>query len=259
MKIKEIIDAIERYAPLSLQESWDNAGVQVGNTSLEATGALLCTDVTEAIVGEAVDRGYNLVISHHPLIFHALKKITGRSPVERIVEQAIKRDLTIYCAHTNMDNVPGGVNFKMAEKLGMTDVEILAPREDNGMSGLGVVGHVEPEGAVAFLKRVKDTFGARALRYSGNLNRTVGRVALCGGAGASLIEAALHARADVYVTGDVKYHEFAAHENSLILADIGHYESEQYTKEIFLDVIQKKNPTFAVAFASKEENQVKYL
>ncbi|MBQ2074520.1 MAG: Nif3-like dinuclear metal center hexameric protein, partial [Muribaculaceae bacterium] len=131
MKVKEITNAIEEYAPLYLQESWDNSGMQVGDPESEVTGVLLCTDVREEIIDEAIERGANVVISHHPLLFRGLKKIVGRSYQERIVARAIKHDITIYAAHTNMDSALCGVNFKMAEKLGLRNVRVLCPQTDS--------------------------------------------------------------------------------------------------------------------------------
>jgi len=145
MKVSEIASLIEAYAPLSLQEDWDNAGIQVGDPQATVTGVLLCTDVTEAVVAEAIDRGMNMVVSHHPLIFHGLKKVMGRNPVERTVAMAIKHDITIYSAHTNMDNAPGGVSWLMAQKIGMTDVEVLDAHTDAATGkavGSGVIGNV---------------------------------------------------------------------------------------------------------------------
>ncbi len=258
MKIKEITQAIEAYAPLELQESFDNAGVQVGDVEREVTGVLLCTDVREPIVAEALELGCNLIISHHPLIFHAIKKLDGSDYVKRIVAMAIKHDLTIYAAHTNMDITLGGVNHKMAEKLALTGVEVL---DDTGeQDHLGVIGDLPvPLDALDFLRRVKDAFGCAAVRYSGDTARPVSRVALCGGSGAFLKAKAIARGAHAFVTADVKYHEFMGDEDRLLLADIGHYESEQFTKEIFCDIICKKNPNFAVHFAKNEQNQLKYL
>ena len=130
MKIKEIVSALERFAPLPLQDGFDNAGLQVGLTEAEATGALLCLDVTEAVVDEAITLGYNLIVSHHPLIFKGYKSITGRDYIERCIMKAISNGITIYSAHTNLDNAPGGVNFKIAEKIGLKNVRILAPKEE---------------------------------------------------------------------------------------------------------------------------------
>ena len=266
MKIREITDAIEQYAPLRLQEEWDNAGIQVGDPESDITGILLCTDATEAVVGEAISLGYNLVISHHPLIFRGLKKIMGRTPVERTVAMAIKHDITIYSAHTNMDSAWQGVSFKMADKIGMTDVEFLDDNRvdayganESTSAGCGVIGNIEPAPATEVLKRVKAAFEVGAVRYSGNGNAIISRVALCGGAGGFLIDKAVEMGAQLYVTADMRYHDFLDNSPRIVTADIGHYESEHFTKEIFLEIIQKKSPTFAVAFAKNETNQVNYL
>ncbi len=266
MKIREITDAIEQYAPLRLQEEWDNAGIQVGDPEADITGVLLCTDATEAVVAEAISRGFNLVISHHPLIFRGLKKIMGRTPVERAVAMAIKHDITIYSAHTNMDSAWQGVSFRMAQKIGMTDVKFLDDNEvmpygDIGCitAGCGVIGDIKPMTAREVLERVKAAFEVGAVRYSGDSDRLVTRVALCGGAGGFLLDKAVAAGAQLYVTADMRYHDFLDNSQRIVVADIGHYESEHFTKEIFLEIIQKKNPTFAVAFAKNEVNQVNYL
>ena len=266
MRIREICDAIEQYAPLRLQEEWDNAGIQVGDPDADITGVLLCTDATEAVVAEAIERGFNLVIAHHPLIFRGLKKIMGRTPVERTVAMAIKHDITIYSAHTNMDSAWQGVSFRMADKIGMTNVQFLddnpvAPygEQESTSAGCGVIGDIEPMAACEVLKRVKAAFEVGAIRYCGDVNRLVSRVALCGGAGGFLLEKAVEQGAQLYVTADMRYHDFLDNASRIVVADIGHYESEHFTKEIFLEIIQKKNPTFAVDFAKKEINQVNYL
>ena len=266
MRIREITDAIEQYAPLRLQEEWDNAGIQVGNPEADITGVLLCTDATEVVVAEAIALGYNLVIAHHPLIFRGLKKIMGRTPVERTVAMAIKHDITIYSAHTNMDSAWQGVSFRMADKIGMTDVQFL---DDNAVppygdmncatAGCGVIGNIEPMSAHDALKRVKAAFEVGAIRYSGDAESMVSRVALCGGAGGFLLDKAVEMGAQLYVTADMRYHDFLDNNKRILVADIGHYESEHYTKEIFYDIIQKKNPNFAVDFARSEKNQVNYL
>ncbi len=266
MKIREIAEAIEQYAPLRLQEEWDNAGIQVGDPDADVTGVLLCTDATEAVIAEAIGLGYNLVISHHPLIFRGLKKIMGRTPVERTVAMAIKHDITIYSAHTNMDSAWQGVSFRMADKIGMTDVVFL---DDNRVdaygeqgstsAGCGVIGNIEPTPASEVLKRVKAAFEVGAVRYCGDLGTIVTRVALCGGAGGFLIDKAVEMGAQLYVTADMRYHDFLDNSKRIVVADIGHYESEHFTKEIFLEIIQKKSPTFAVAFSKNETNQVNYL
>lgn len=264
MKAREIFDAIEAVAPLSYQEDYDNAGVQVGDPYAEITGVLLCTDVTPQVLAEAIERGFNVVISHHPLIFRGLKKIAGGSEVERMVATAIKHDITVYSAHTNMDNTPAvGVSFKMAQKLGLTDVEVLEPHSSCCSAGTtygsGIVGNIAPIRAIDLMERVREAFGVKALRYSGNGQTVVTRVALCGGAGSFLMNKAIAAGAQIFFTGDMKYHDFMDHEHEIVLADMGHYESEQFTKEIFYDIIQKKSPNFAAAFARNERNPINYI
>ena len=263
MKIAEVTRLIEEFAPLNIQESWDNAGLQLGNPHVEATGALLCLDVTEAILDEAIAKGINLIITHHPLLFRGLKSITGRTAIERIVMKALKHDVAIYSAHTNMDSAWGGVSHRIAEKIGLSEVKVLSPQLHDGETlnvGLGVVGILPCEEDVKdFLSRVKQIFGVGAIRYCGNASKNVRKVAICGGAGSEFVREAIVAGADVLITGDVKYHEFMSAYDDILVADIGHYESEQYTKEIFSEIITKKIPNFAVHYAELEKNPINYL
>ena len=178
MKIKQIIDALERFAPLPLQESYDNAGLQVGLTETEASGALLCLDVTEEVVREAIDMDCNLIVAHHPLLFRGLKKVGDDTQVERVVRMAIKNDIAIYAAHTNLDNAEDGVNYKIAEKLGLVDVQMINPRrvtvrnglhERTVMAGSGVMGYFPaPLDSLIFLEKVKNVFGVEGCEASIN-------------------------------------------------------------------------------------------
>lgn len=260
MKIKEIVSALERFAPLPLQDGFDNAGLQIGLTEAEATGALLCLDVTEAVIDEAIVSGCNLVISHHPLLFKGYKSITGKDYVERCILKAIKNDIVIYSAHTNLDNAPGGVNYKIAEKIGLKNVCILDPKADYPESGSGVVGELdEPETELEFLKRIKKTFEVGCLKHNKLTGREIQKVALCGGSGAFLLPQAIQSGADVFITGEIKYHEYFGHEPDLLMAEIGHYESEQYTKEIFYSIIRDLFPNFLLQFSKVNTNPIKYL
>lgn len=364
MKISEIISLIEEVAPISLQESYDNAGMQVGDKTQEATGALLCIDVTEDVIDEAVQQRINLVISHHPLLFKGLKSITGRNYIERVVIKAIKNDISIYAAHTNLDNAVGGVNFKIAEKLQLENVRILSPMKDsllklvvfvptiaveavrnamlnagagkignydmcsynmngygtfraceganpycgeigevhkeeetrvevilpnynkdkvigamlkahpyeepaydiiklenvNAYAGSGVVGELNEEmEAEDFLKMVKELFNVGTIKYSPITGKKIKKVALCGGAGSFLIGEAINAKADAFITGEIGYHNFFTAENKILLVEAGHYETEQYTKDIFCDIITKKIPNFAVRYTTVEQNPINYL
>lgn len=259
VKIAEVAKVIEEMAPLGLQEEWDNSGLQVGEPENEATGVLLCLDVTEAILDEAIAKGFNLIITHHPLIFKGLKSITGKSHIERIVMKAIKNGIAIYSAHTNMDSAWGGVSHLIAKKIGLLDVSVLSPQTDL-QSGLGVVGDLPcEEDALHFLSRVKEIFKVGAIRYGGDINRAIRRVAICGGAGVEFVNDAIASGADVFVTGDVKYHDFQGVIDRILIVDIGHYESEYYTKEIFSEIITKKIPNFAVHYAELEKNPINYL
>ena len=364
MKISEIISLIEEVAPISLQEEYDNAGMQVGDKNNEATGVLLCIDVTEDIIDEAVQKGLNLIISHHPLLFKGLKNITGKNYIERVVIKAIKNDISIYAAHTNLDNAQGGVNFKIAEKLNLKNVRILSPqkgkllkfvvfapiaaadevreamlnagagkignydmcsynmvgygtfrpcdgaepycgevgtmhREDevrievilpdynknrvlsamlknhpyeepaydiiqlenaNAYAGSGVIGELNDSmDEIDFLKMVKNIFSVGSVKYSSLTGKKIKRVALCGGSGAFLINDAIRANADIFLTGEVGYHNFFMAEKRILLVEAGHYETEQYTKDIFCDIITKKFPNFAVQYTSVEPNTINYL
>lgn len=360
--IREITAAIEEFAPLALQESYDNAGLQVGDASLAATGALLCVDVTEEVVDEAIQKGCNLIIAHHPLLFRPLKRITGSNYIERIVIKALRNDIAIYAAHTNLDAV--AVNHRWAQQLALTDVEVLQPTadmlyklvtyvphdnadsvrqalfdagagtignydccsyntqgvgtfragenthpycgnkgevhhevesrievimprylqsrvirallqahpyeepaydlipiaNDYTQAGMGVVGNLPHKtDAIALLQQLKNELHCGSIRHNATAGQQVQRVALCGGSGSSLINKALAAGADIFITGEIGYHPFFGYENKLILAEIGHYESEQHTKEIFCEVITKKFPTFATHYATVETNPIKYL
>lgn len=260
MRIKEIVSALEQFAPLPLQDGFDNAGMQIGLTEVEeVAGALLCLDVTETVIDEAIALGFNLIISHHPLLFFPLKSITGKDYVERCVQKAIRNNIAIYAAHTNLDNVQGGVNYKMAEKLGLTRVVLLDPHPSE-MSGAGVIGELEePQGELEFLNNLKRTFEVECLEHSKLTGRLIQRVALCGGAGSFLINKAVLQEADVFITGEIKYHEFMGREKELLLASIGHYESEQYTLELFKEILSKQLPNLKIKYTEINTNPIKYL
>lgn len=257
VKVSDIAAAIEEFAPKSLQESYDNTGLQVGDPQMGVTAALLCLDITEEILDEAIQRQCNLVITHHPLIFHGLKEITGRTAIERIVVKAIRNNIAIYSAHTNLDSAWEGVSHEMAHMLDIRDLQVLEPKDFEGNTGLGVIGNVKPTPKLEFLRKVKETFGVKALRFSEQSPQlVVKRVALCGGAGASLIGDAVKTGADAIITGDVKYHDFTAYGLDIIIADIGHYESELCACKIFSRIIRDKYPDCLLYFSEMETNPI---
>ena len=261
MKIKEVLSALERFAPLPLQESWDNAGLQVGLTETEVSGALLCLDVNEKIVDEAIQKGCNLVVSHHPLLFRGLKTISDLTDVQRTVMKAVQKGVCVISMHTNMDNAKGGVNYKMAEKLGLRDVQFLAPKMVDGVeSGSGVVGELpEAQASDDFVLAVKKAFGVECAMCNELLRRPVRKVALCGGAGDFLLDDALKAGADAFITGEMHYHQYFGYEQQIQICVIGHYQSEQYTAEIFRDIIEKECPGVRSCIAETCTNPVLYL
>ncbi len=365
MRIKEVTQYLDQIAPPSYQESYDNAGLLVGDASWEVTGMLLALDSTEAVLEEAIEKGCNLIIAHHPIVFSGLKKLTGKNYIERVLIKAIKNDLAIYVCHTNLDNVfKNGVNAKFAQKLGLTQTKILAPKrgllqklhtfvphahkdavaralfaagagsignytecsfqlagigtfkgEEGAMPALGVVGtqHQEAEtrlevivpqhrqGAVLqalqaahpyeevaydlialenahpqvgagvvgelehpmepmeFLTFLKQQMKTDCVRYTELCRPQIKRVALCGGAGSFLLSQAKRAGADVFITADYKYHQFFDADKALIIADIGHYESEQFTIELFYELLTQKFINFAIHCTKVTTNPINYL
>ena len=259
-KVKEIAAAIEEFAPRSLQESYDNAGLQVGDPDAEVSAVLLCLDVTEDILNEAIARECNLIVSHHPLIFKGLKDLTGSNPTQRIVMEAVRKGISIYSAHTNLDSTWDGVSHEMARRLNITEISVLEPQNPEAKTGLGVVGNITPTPKIEFLRKIKETFSVPALRYSSQSPALVIRkVAVCGGAGASLISAAVARKADILITGDVKYHDFTSFGHEIIIADIGHFESELCSREILFRIIHGAYPDLETYFSETESNPIKIL
>ncbi|MBE0639260.1 MAG: Nif3-like dinuclear metal center hexameric protein [Bacteroidales bacterium] len=364
MKISEIAGAIERFAPLILQESYDNAGLLIGSPSDEVACALITLDVTEEVIDEAIQQNCKLIIAHHPLIFKGIKTIGTKNPVERMITRCIKNDIAVYAAHTNLDNVHQGVNKMICEKIGLKETSILDPkahllrklvtfcpeehanqvREALFKAGAGHIGkydncsfntggqgtfraleganpfvgivnslHAEnevrietvfpiyqqsvilkalieshpyeevafdlyplenefskvgsgmfgileqPEETASFLMRLKETFEVKCLRHTRLINDKVQTVAVCGGSGSFLMGHAIARHADVFITGDVKYHEFFDADGKILLADIGHFESEQFTTEVIKNILLEKFPTFAARISKIKTNPVFYL
>ena len=290
MKIKQVLEALERFAPLPLQESWDNAGLQIGLTEAEVSGALLCLDVTEAIIDEAVAKGCNLVVSHHPLLFRGLKQVSDMTDVQRTVRKAIKNDVAVVSMHTNMDNARGGVNFKIAERLGLqrvhfgqepwpapaaeplgavpaTEKEPLgAVPADSALSGSAaekgqwVMGELKkPMVSCDFVLHVKRQLEAESAMCNELLRRPVSKVAICGGAGDFLLDEAIAHGADAFITGEMHYHQYQGHEQQIQICVVGHYESEHFTTEIFRDIIHKECTGVRTVIAETNTNPVYYL
>ncbi len=261
MKIKEVIDALERFAPLPLQEGYDNAGLQVGLTETEVSGALLCLDVTESIVDEALEKRCNLIVSHHPLLFHAIKTLSDINYVQRTVMKAIENHVTVVSMHTNLDNAQGGVNFKMAEKIGLEYVRFFDEKiVDDITSGNGVIGVLPTEmDSMAFIDKVKKVFGVECAQCNQLLHRKISKVALCGGAGSFLLDDAIKAGADAFITGEMHYHDFFGHEQEIQIAVLGHYQTEQFTNEILYSILREAFPLLSLYMTETNTNPIKYL
>jgi dinuclear metal center YbgI/SA1388 family protein len=364
MIIKELIEFLERYAPLSYQEDYDNAGLIVGNHQDEIKSGLVCLDCTEQVIEEAITKKYDIIIAHHPIIFRGLKKLNGKNYIERVIIKAIKNNIAIYAIHTNLDNVINGVNDKICDKLGLINRKILSPKKHNLKklvtyipvnyaeavkeaifnAGAGKIGnysncsfntlgngtfkadknanpfvgeqdkvHTEEELKVEvifdtakqseilnaliqthpyeevafdiyplenknqqigsgmigeltdeieekrFLQNLKQVMNVSVIRHTQLLSKKINKVAVCGGSGSYLLNDAIQAGADIFITADFKYHEFFDADGKIIIADIGHYESEQFTQDLLLDIITKNFPNFAIRLTENNTNPIKYL
>ena len=243
-KVKDVTDVIERFAPLTIQEGWDNSGLCIGSPDAPVSSVLLGLDCTPELVDEAVECGADMIVTHHPLIFSGLKKICPEDKVGEAVIKAVKAGISVYAAHTSADKVIAGVSGAMAARLGLRNVEIL--EEDGEGTGLGVVGDLpEPLTAEEAVRLVRERFALKAMRASRPVEGRISRVAMCGGSGGSLIKAAMKSGAQLYLSGDISYHNFFTQDGFMIM-DIGHYESEIEIVDILFSLIKKNFPTFAV-------------
>ena len=243
-KVKDVAAVIEEFAPLSIQEKWDNSGLCVGSPDASVTSVLLGLDCTVELVDEAIACGADMIVTHHPLIFSGLKKISPDDMVGEAVIKAIKAGISIYAAHTNADKVIAGVSGAMAVKLGLQNVEVLS--EEGEGTGLGVVGEF-PQAMTAgnVVEMVKERFGLEVVKTSKPIEGLIKKVAMCGGSGGSLIAAAKASGAQLYLSGDISYHNFFTSEGFMLM-DIGHYESEIEIVDILFSLVKKNFPTFAV-------------
>lgn len=265
MKIYDLIQFLNTIAPHHLQEDYDNAGLIVGNPDTEIKGVLICLDAIESIVDEAISLGCNVIVAHHPIIFRGLKQLNGKNYIERTVIKAIKNDIAIYAIHTNLDNVyHSGVNGKIAEKLMLSDTAILLPKAElsylNNPVGAGMIGNLNiempTEEFLDFLKRQMDL---QLIKVTDLCKTNIRRVAVCGGAGGFLLNAAKNQGADIFITSDYKYHEYFDADREIIIADIGHFESEKYTIDLLYGLIINKFSTFAAHCTKIITNPIKYF
>ena len=256
MNIREIIDALERFAPLPLQDDYDNSGLQVGTTETEVSGVLLCLDVTRQVVDEAIKNGCNLIVSHHPLLFRPLKKLTDDN-IGSIVMDAVRAGITVYASHTNLDNASKGVNMRIAQILGLQDIRPLDEHPDG--NGAGIIGSFrEPVTEQQLLTTIKDKFGAVCIRHNGSLGRKISRMAICGGSGAFLTDKAVEQEADAFMTGEIGYHRFFGYDGTIKLIETGHFESEQFTVDLIADILAESFPALKVVKTAIKTNPINY-
>lgn len=256
VELKDIIAHIETSFPLSLQEEWDNSGLQVGFLNQGITKILVCLDITEAIVDEAISKGCNLIVSHHPLLFKGLKQVSDITYQQRVVVKALNAGIAIYSAHTNCDNAYNGVNYRIASKIGLRDCKALVGLE-GGPNGSGLIGELtESVPYSEFLSLLKEKFGVTCLRYSDSKHSDIKRVALCGGAGAFLLPKAIASGADCFISGEFHYHDYF--ENSgVLLAELGHYQSEKFTIELIAELLTGLG--IEVIKTENDTNPINYL
>ena len=289
MNLKEIKSFLEGMAPLAVQESWDNSGLQIGCSDKDIHKVMVCLDLTEAVLDEAEAIGADLVISHHPLIFKGLKSISGSTYQERCVRKAILSDIAVYSAHTSLDNILGGVNHKIASLLGLSSLRWLdsgesaegcdekcggaaekscgegAEEKCGGAdavaraSGSGLIGELkEPVAAAEFLHTVKTIFDVKALKHSPlSSTTTIRSVALCGGAGAFLLPQAVAKGADCFISGEFHYHDYF--DPGTLLIELGHYESEQFTQDLLKESLERAFPELEIVKTSVNTNPQEWL
>lgn len=252
MKARQVAEIIEDFAPLSLQENWDNAGFCIGSPDTEVAGVMVGFDCTPSLIEEAAAKGCNMIVTHHPLIFRGVKKIDPDTFLGSAIVSAVKHDMVVYAAHTNADKAADGVSRIMAEKLGLTGIEPL------GEDGLGAIGTLpEAMDRKAFIEMVKNTFSLPMVRCSRPVSKPVSRVAMCGGSGGSLIDEAEAKGADAYLCGDLSYHSFFT-DAGFMLLDVGHYESEIDIVEKLFGLLSEKIHTFAVCRTQNNNNPIYY-
>jgi dinuclear metal center YbgI/SA1388 family protein len=259
MKIRDIIQHLESFAPAEYQEDYDNSGLIAGDSNTECNSVLVSLDCTEQLIYEAIEKKCNLIVSHHPLIFRPLRNIGPENNIGKALIAAIRNNITLYAVHTNLDNVIGGVNARIADKIGLINRKILAPKTEDKRVGSGLIGDLKNRiSGEQLLELLKERFRIQVIRHSPLTGNPISRLALCGGAGSFLISNALQEGADWFISADIRYHDFFGGEGKMVIADIGHYESEQFTMDLIRDVILEKFPNFAVLKSGTVTNPVNY-
>jgi dinuclear metal center YbgI/SA1388 family protein len=264
MKLAKLISYLETIAPPHLQEDYDNAGLITGQKDMDINGLLICLDAIESVIEEAISLGYNLIVAHHPIVFRGLKRINGNNYIERTIIKAIKNNIAIYAIHTNLDNVyNNGVSTKIAELIGLEDIRILCPKPETmhggQQVGSGAIGKLSsPKKTEDFLAHLSDTMNLKGLKHTSLCKEQISTVAVCGGSGSFLLKNAIGQEADIYISADFKYHEFFDADDRIIVADIGHFESEKFTIDLLYEVITSEFDDLDIKMTSITTNPVQY-
>lgn len=263
--VGQLIDYLHTIAPNHFQEDYDNSGLITGKRSDVIAGCLICLDATEEVIDECISMGFNVVVAHHPIVFRGLKRFNGSNYVERAVIKAIKNDIAIFAIHTNLDNVyQSGVNAMIAQKLSLKNTQILSPKPalymDNDPVGAGMVGDLDaPLETHDFMSYLADKMELKIIKHTPLVKETIQKIAVCGGSGSFLLSSAKKAGADIYISSDFKYHEYFDAENDIIIADIGHFESEKFTIQLLYNHIINKFSNFAARCTNVITNPIKYF
>lgn len=259
MKLIDIQYVLEDWSPISNAEDFDNVGLLVGDPNAIIEKALITLDTTQNILDEAINENCNLIITFHPFLYNGDESLKSEEYVDEIIVKALKHNINIYAIHTNLDNNPKGVSFQIAKRLGLKNLEIMMKKDEKQNVGMGMIGDLEIEKTETdFLNFLKDKMEISNLRHSNLVGNNIKRIGVLGGSGSFGIEEALIKNIDCYVTADLKYHDFFKSNNKMLLVDIGHYESEKYTKELILNYLNKKIPKFACVIAKSRTNPVNY-
>ena len=265
MQISKIIEALENWAPLTWQEPYDNAGLIVGSPTEICTGIICSLDCTEAVLDEAMAKGCNLIVSHHPIVFKGVKQFNNDDYVSRVLIKAIRNNIALYAIHTNLDSLLEGVNKTLADRLHLENRKILSPKpgfkdQNGGEIGSGLIGELPLETDEAeFLKWIKEKLHVSVIKHTAFTKKPLKTIALCGGSGSFLIGEAKVQKADCFITSDLKYHDYFEADGQILLVDIGHFESEQWVAPLIVAYLKPKFPTFAVLESLVNTQPVSYL
>jgi len=261
MIVQDVIDFLHSIAPNHLQEPYDNSGLLVGDRRAEVGAVLVSLDVTEEVIDEAIEKNCNLIVSHHPIIFSGVKRIIGENHIQRIIKKAIKKDINLFAIHTNLDNVlDSGVNHNIADIIGLSNCSILSPKDPQVPKiGSGIIGDIEPLSELSFLKALKEKMELTTIKHTSFRNQDIAKVAICGGSGRFLLETAIAAGANIFISSDFKYHEYFEADGKILIADIGHYESERFTNDMIVKLLTKNFANFAAHCTKVNTNPVQYF